>query len=67
MTTNETEVEIWYELEYSRTGENDWYRDGNITRDTLEGVRLVIAANSHVEGFEYRPVKVTVTRESVAQ
>ena len=67
MTETDIETEVWYELEYALPGDaEDWYREGNFTRDTLAGneAALIERRKSPVPVF-YRAVRVTVTREAI--
>ncbi len=63
--------QVWYELEYSRVGDNDWYASA-ITADTEEQAKrqmgeAATAATGHaVDGYEYRVVRKRLTAEVVA-
>ena len=58
------EEQIWYTIQVSRTGAEDWFAHGTETYDKLSTARRAVRA-SNAEGFEYRVVRVTQTEEVV--
>lgn len=64
---SDRDEQVWYELEYSRAGDDDWYAaspDSGHTADTLEAMQRILARQPKVAaGFEYRAVKKTLTTE----
>ncbi len=57
--------EEWYELEYSHKGADDWFKVSS-QADSKEQMQLVkkrYETSGLTAKFEYRIVKVTVTRE----
>ncbi len=61
------DVQVWYELEYSRTGAEDWFAASGTT-DTEEAAQRMLAASkaARTEGFEYRAVRKTLLTEVLA-
>ena len=60
--------EVWYEVEYSNAGEDDWFSTGShFDNRNSAFVHLTITKiNRRLHGLDYRVVKVTVTRKAVA-
>lgn len=53
-------VEVWFEVEASRAGENDFYTTGG-TFDSLAGAKDVLEQErARVDGFDWRVVEKTV-------
>lgn len=60
--------EVWYELEASRKGADDWASAGTTnSADSLNGImeNLVNHERMFSSSFDFRAVKVTTTREVV--
>lgn len=57
----------WYALEVSRSGDDDWYANGDRTYDTLDAARRARAEaqNAAVPGWDFRIVKKTETVEII--
>jgi hypothetical protein len=71
-TKNATDTEVWYALEYSRKGEDDWCAVSG-THDTPERAKermagLVRQRSEYPSAikFEFRVVRKTLTSEPVA-
>jgi len=65
MITITPTIEVWYILEYSCIGDDDWYRDGTATFDTYKTAKEA-AVRGGTEGYEYRVVRQTITSEVIA-
>ncbi len=57
-------TEVWYEIQYSFAGEDDWFASG-MESDSLAGARKKIAAIPVRVGIEHRVVKVTRSEETI--
>jgi hypothetical protein len=59
-------TEVWYEIQYSPKGENDWFASGMAARsDTIEGARKQLRYCQAKWLHDYRIVKKTLTEEVV--
>ncbi len=60
--------EVWYEIEMSKTGDDEWMRNGTRTYDSKEEVdKEVDYLNKTWSPYwKYQAVKVTTTREVVS-
>lgn len=57
------EQDIWFELEYSARGANDWYAS-NETATTEADIRAKLAHHRAIPfGHDYRVVRKTLTTE----
>ena len=56
------EPEVWFEIQYSRKGQDDWYAS-SWNADTLEAARTRTKEQSAHDGFDTRIVKITTTYE----
>lgn len=63
ISTDERDVEVWYELQASMPGENDFY-SCNMTADTSKGIleKLERIKAKRLE-TDYRAVRKTLTTE----
>lgn len=60
--------QVWYELEYSHAGEDDWYASSSAKVDTEAGIRMLLDSHNqlrHTLSFEYRMVRKTLSTEVV--
>jgi len=58
------EIEVYFEVQYGRKGQDIWYNSG-VTKDTITGaVRYCLEHPQHKD-FEYRIVRRTTTTEVV--
>jgi hypothetical protein len=58
-------TEAWYEIEYSRTDEDDWYKDSDFSGDTERAIKkhLAFRRRQAIAGLSFRPVRKTLTTE----
>lgn len=65
---SQPDIEVWYEVEYSNKGENDWFRTGEGKCDSVEGAKARVKRYADVRmshGFDYRIVKEALISEVV--
>jgi len=55
-------TEIWYEIEYSVRGANDWF-SSSTSADAVYGIQRKLAEMTAQECLEFRAVKKTLTTE----
>jgi hypothetical protein len=53
----------WYEIEYSRTDEENWVNWSSREWGKDEGLEFVAFRNRESENYQYRLVRVTQSRE----
>lgn len=59
-----TDTQVWYEIQYTTRGENDWFSQGKQS-DTADAAREYLAGRRPMASLEYRIVKVTRTEETL--
>lgn len=61
-----TDTQVWFELEYSVKGANDWFAVGNTSADTPEAINQKLTAMAGHPAYEYRAVKKTLVTETIS-
>lgn len=58
-------TEVWFEIEVTQQGSSDWYFHSKFMEPEDVAVEIVASLNASSEVYEYRAVKVTLTREAL--
>lgn len=62
MDTPETTTEVWYELEWSQAGAEDWFTYGS-QADSVASIASRLQRARAVPQFDYRAVRKVLTTE----